>query len=376
MATNGVSYDGPRAPLSREASRAPASPNSSRPVPVPEAVVLPVAGTPATPLIAANSAPDPRPASVNGSNGQGQTTSGAAPAAPVKVRRTVRVSDFDRVKKQVDLVVSEAAKTAAHVEAIEQELERSRRVRLGLDVLHAVARQEHYPCGRALQRVLGQRLLERLKATPARPSIRGYNAQGRSVQEQVAVTFDVPFTRTGLDELVSMQGLSYTPREGRRLARPVRIVHFPGAVSLLRSVDLLGTVDRQQLMCRRFTRVDQSKPARPLIERFADEDGSLFYILRRDTASGQVVVAVRESETYDVRRQAFRHPLVQKSLPMSSLPGLSEGCPCFLSWRESISSSAMEWEGADACGTVSLSLPCCTFEQLPADVAALVSSLV
>lgn len=128
-------------------------------------------------------------------------------------------------------------------------------------------------------------------------------------------------------------------------------------------------------MCRRFTRNDLSKPARPLIERFADEDGCLFYVLSRETATGHAVVAVRESETYDVRRQVFKHPLQQKSVPLSSLPGLSVGCPCFLSWRESSSSCAMEWEGVDACGSVSLSLPCCTFEHLPGDVAALVTSM-
>lgn len=300
----------------------------------------------------------------------------AAPVVARKVRRTVRVSDFDRLTIKVEHMASEAARTIAQVEAIEEELVRSRRVRLGVDVLQAVARQELYPCGRALQRVLGQRLLERLKSTPARPSVRGHGVQGRAAQEQVAITFDVPFTRTGLDEFVSMQRLSYSPREGRRVTRPVRAVHFSGAVALLRALDLLGSGDPLLLLCRTFTRVDQSKPARPLIERFVDEDGSLFYILSRDVASGQVVVAVRESETYDVRRQAFKDPLVQKSVSLSSLPGLSEGCPCFLSWRESISSSAMEWEGADACGSVSLSLPCCTFEHLPADVAALVSAMV
>lgn len=267
-------------------------------------------------------------------------------------------------------------KTMVQVEAVQEELRTTRQVRHGLDVLQAVARQERFPCGRALQRVLGQRLLERLKATPARPSTRGKGVVGRAAQEQVAVSFDVPFTRAGLDELVAMRGLSYSPREGRRVGRPVRVVEFSSAALLLRSLELWESADVQHLMCRQFTRLDKTRPARPLLERFTDEDGSQHYILQRNETTGEVLVAARESETYDVRRQAYKHPLVQKSVPHGSLPGLSERCPCSLSWRESLSSCAMEWEGPDACGTVSLTLPCCTFEQLPADVAALVQCVV
>lgn len=341
-----------------------------------DAVPLSAVAGSTSPRTAAHSAPEMQPPSRDEPNRPAAASGVGATAVRSKVRRTVRVADFDRLSKQVGQVLSEAAKTVAQVEAIEVELQKSRRIRLGLDVLQAVARDEQYPCGRALQRVLGQRLLERLKATPARPAARGHAVHGRACHEQVAISFDVPFTRTGLDELVSMQGLTYTPREGRRQARPVRSVHFAGAGALLRALDLVASIEPQQLMCRRFTRADQSKAARPLIERFADEDGSLYYVVSRDAAAGQVVVAVRQSETYDVRRQAFKHPLVQKCVALSSLPGLDEVCPCFLSWRESLSSSAMEWEGADACGSVSLSLPCCTFEHLPADVADLVSSMV
>lgn len=293
------------------------------------------------------------------------TTEGRAPA-----RRAVRVVEFDRLSRQVEQVMEGVAKTTAQVEAMQEELRLTRHVRHGLDVLQTVARQEQFPCGRALQRVLAQRLLERLKATPARPATRG-----KSMSSQSSISFDVPFTRTGLDELVAMRGLSYSPRVGRRLARPVRVVQFSGAAAILRALDLWATVDPQLLMCRRFTRVDKSKPARPLLESYSDEDGSLFFIMERHAATEEVVVSVRESETYDVRRQAFKDPLQRKRVARSSLPGLSEYCPCFLSWRESSSSSALGWEGANACGSVSLSVPCCTFEQLPGDVAALVLSL-
>lgn len=301
--------------------------------------------------------------------GAGHRSSAAGGAGPP--RRVVRVVEFDRLSRQVQHVEAGVAKTTAQVDALQEELRLTRHVRHGLDALQTVARQNQFPCGRALQRVLAQRLLERLNSTPARPTSRG-----KSTSQQSSISFDVPFTRSGLDELVAMCGVSYSPRVGRRLARPMRIVHFSGVVDMLRALDLWTSVDRELLMCRRFTRLDKSKPARPLLERHLGEDGTTFFILDRERATEEVVVSVRESETYDVRRQAFKDPLQRKRVARSSLPGLSEFCPCFISWRESSSSSALEWEGADACGSVSLSVPCCTFEQLPADVAALVRSIV
>lgn len=257
--------------------------------------------------------------------------------------RAVRVVEFDRLSRQVQQVVDEAVRTTARVEALQEELRLTRHVRHGLDVLQAVARQEQYPCGRALQRVLAQRLLESLKSTPGRPATRG-----RSTSSQYTISFDIPVTRTGLDELVAMRGISYSPRVGRRLARPSRVVQFSGAVAILRALDLWAAVDPQLLMCRRFTRLDKSKPARPLLESFSDGDGTLYFVLERHPATDKVVVSVREPETYDVRRQAFKDPLQRKRVSRSALTGLSEFCPCFLSWRESSSNSALEWEGADA----------------------------
>lgn len=243
MATEGAPSEGPGA-LSVSA------PAPGRPTPVDaEAALVPdvgsasIIGVQPPPALEGASFDEVRPLPLLGPNRAGPPAAGAAPVVPSKARRTVRVSDFDRLMKQVEHMSIEAAKTAVHVEAIQEELHRSRRSRLGLDVLHAVARQDQYPCGRALQRVLGQRLLKRLKATPARPSARGHGVQGRAAQEQVAISFDVPFTRTGIDELVSTKALTYTRREGRRPARPVRTVHFSGAVALLRALDLLGSVD-------------------------------------------------------------------------------------------------------------------------------------
>lgn len=236
-----------------------------------------------------------------------------------------------------------------------------------------MARQQEFSLGRALQRVLAMRLLERIKACPARPPAGDRMVGGRARQEHTAIVLDVPFPRSGVDELVSMLSLKYNSRTGRRTARPSRTVQFDGAADVLSA---LGIPVDEDTMCRKFSRKDGSAPARLLIERLADDGGSLFYVTGRDTDTGDLLVSVRESETYHVRRRCFIHALEEKRVARNALPGVPAQSPAFISWREStVSASLDEWEGADACGTVTLSLPCCTMEVLPSDVAELVKQM-
>lgn len=288
----------------------------------------------------------------------------------------MRVADVDRLTKAVaDLSVrgeqleGEVAACSARTAAVEDQLQLSRQVLHGFEVLRAVAKQEEFPLGRALRRVLAMRLVERLKACPARPPAGDRAVTGRARQEQTAVSLDVSFPRAGIDELVAMLSLTYTPRTGRRTGRASRAVHFSGAAGLLAA---LGLPVVAEYMCRVFQRKDGSRPARPLLERVTSDVGTQFYIIKRDEASGDVTVSVRESESYHVRRRAFVHGLKEAVVSRDRLPTLPALCPAFISWQESIvSASIEEWEGGGACGTVTLSVPCCSLEVLPGDVADL-----
>lgn len=292
----------------------------------------------------------------------------------------MRLADFDRLCKQVDALCTQGAQLSNQVEscstrtdAVEEKLLGARQVAQGFDVLRAVALQREYALGRALQRVLAMRLFERIKTCPTRPPAGDRMVAGRARQEQSAIVVEVPFLRSGVDELVSMLTLKYEHRTGRRTARPARLVRFSGAAGVLAA---LGVPVVQENMCRRFQRKDGSAPARPLIERLTDDDGSVFYVTGRDEGTGDVLVFVRESEAYHVRRRGYVHRLQEKRIARDSIPGLPEQSPAFISWREStVSASIDEWEGAEACGTVTVSLPCCTMELLPSDVADVVNQL-
>lgn len=292
----------------------------------------------------------------------------------------MRVDDFERLRKQVEALSTQGAELShdvksccARTDAVEDKLRVTRQVTQGLDVLRAVARQEQYSLGRALQRVLAMRLFERIRACPARPPAGDRVVAGRARQEQVAIVVDVPFVRSGVDELVSMLSLAYDSRTGRRTSRPSRTVHFDGAAGVLAALDVPVV---QENLCRQFLRKDGSAPARPLIERLEDDGGALYYVVGRDEDAGDVVVWVRQSEAYHVRRRSFVHSLEEKRLPRHAVPGLPEQSPAFLSWRESIVSASIDdWEGSEACGIVTVSVPCCTMEVLPSDMVDVVKQM-
>lgn len=257
--------------------------------------------------------------------------------------------------------------------AIEDGLRATSHLTRGLEVLRAVARQQEFSLGRALKRVLAMRLLERIKACPARPPAGNRMLGGRARQEQTAVVLDISFPRSGVDELVSMLSLKYNSRTGRRTARPTRTVQFDGAAQVLSALGIPAVEDN---LCRTFLRKDGSAPARPLVERLADDGGSLFYVTGRDPDTGDLFVSVRESETCNVRRRCFIHALKEKRVARDALPEVPAQSPAFISWRESAVSASLDaWEGADACGTVTLSVPCCAMEVLPSDVAELVKQM-
>lgn len=290
------------------------------------------------------------------------------------------MEDFDRLSKQADALKLQGAQLTAdfqacsnRTEAVEDNLRSGRVLTQGLEVLRTVARQQEYFLGRALQRVLAMRLVERPRACSARPPVGDRAVAGRARQEQTAIVLEVPFTRSGLDELVAMLSLTHTHVPGRRTARASRMVQFHGAAEVLSALSVPVVPEN---MCRQFSRKDGSAPARLLVERRVSESCSMIYITGRDAETGDLLVNVRESETYHVRRRCFVHSLKEKRVPKSALAVAPAQSPAFIAWRESAVSASLDgWEDGDACGAVTLSLPCCTMEVLPADVADMVKAL-
>jgi len=191
-------------------------------------------------------------------------------------------------------------------------------------------------------------------------------------QAQGSICIDIPATRGALDELARMQSLGYSERCVKRRGRASRKILFPDTGSLLRALSFSPTLVGEYVS-RVFARRDGSSPTRFLAERFTDESGTLWYVLERDAAGGELTVAARESEDYSVRRKSFVHPLKKTTVRLIDHPTLPAHCPNVLSWQESKVCDVFGWEGADACGVVSLRLACFCTEVVPPDVLALFS---
>lgn len=284
--------------------------------------------------------------------------------------RSVRAAEFDRLTRRVDELSIREAGLRDSLAAVQADVRGSRQAMLGLDVLRAVARQQEFLLGRSLKKVLANRLLNRLKACPARAPSGSRSLTGRARQEEAAIVLDFLFPRKGLDELVSILSATYTPRAaGRRSARPLWTVIFSNAAAMLRALSLSVGMEN---MCREFRRADGSTPARPLLESIVNEDGRRVFVLCREADERHVLIASRDTEQYHVRRRAYVHDLKERSVPRDELEALASSCPSFLSWRETtVSASIDAWEGGDACGLVTRSIPSCTMEVLPPDVRAL-----
>jgi len=259
------------------------------------------------------------------------------------------------------------------VEGMREELDTSRSAMNGIDALRAVARQEQYRMGRSLQACLRTRVLERLKACPP-AATRGGRSGGRgaAVAERVAVKFEVDATRGALDELVQMLSLGYEPSTGRRSTRPTRKVCFTSPQDLLAACGVAPEVLLDVTIRSFVRRGNQSTPARVLIERHVDDEGTVWYVLSRDEAAETAEVAVRERETWSERRRAYAYPLKKETVAIGDVNGLPSRSPTTLVWRASAACGVAGVEGADAAGRVCLTLPACVIEELDDQLTALV----
>lgn len=300
----------------------------------------------------------------------------AAPPGSSRSRpRSVRVSDIDAMKVALQRVQERCDILEQSMEKTTGQLEASRLSLSGLQALQEVARQEQFPLGRSLQRRLITRVVERLKPPP--PSGLNTARDSQSQQEtrtKVTLSFDVDTDLRSLDELVQLQALAYAvPGTGRR-EQSTRMVKFTSAGALLVALGMSAPL-RAWCTSRQFTRPrDGSAPARVLLERFEDREGSLWYILKRQ-ADGTVQVASRSTEEYEPVRRSYKYALQRSTVLPDNVDGMPPECPAFLRWRPSTAAGFLNHDGAVACGRLTVSLPCCVVELFAQDVVDLVETL-
>lgn len=296
--------------------------------------------------------------------GAGPPAAAVAPCASqaARSRRTVKVSDLDKVTLEVQQLRLRCDALETGLEASQRVVESSRTSLNGLRALQEVARQEQYPLGRALQRRLSTRFIERLKPPP--PSGLNRSRDGASQREnraKVVLAFEADADRRSMDELVAMLSLSYTVPGISRRERAARLIEFPTPASLVAALGLSDNL-RSWAMARSFTRPsDGSTPSRVVVERYDDDEGSSWFILNR-LGNGDLRVASRLTEEFNPQQRRFVHPLKRATVPRVDLPGCPETCPAFLRWRPSPAAFMVGYEEGLTCGRVTLSLPCCVVE--------------
>jgi len=244
----------------------------------------------------------------------------------------------------------------------------------GIRALQAAAQQEQYPLGRALQRWLSTRLVERLKTCPklglnsARIGINQAKSRARRT-----LTVDVVADRGALDEFVMMRCLSYDVRATSSRGKANRTVQFLSAAHLLEALGMAPPL-RKWCLARQFSRRDGSTPARVLVEWLCDNDGTVRYVLERHHTTGTVEIAVRASEVFDPLHHKFEHPLERKTVPSQMFPGLAPAGNSTLQWRPSGVSSMLDYEERFLCGRLTLSIPCCEVELASSEVVPVVAA--
>lgn len=161
--------------------------------------------------------PTPDASSAEEASGSAGSPGIPVPALPPPRRsRSVNAAFIEQISKKVEELDVREANLASDLEAFHGQLSISRRVMTGLSTLRAVLEQEQFPLGPVLLRLITTSMMSRLKSRP-RPATRGFKPRKRAQQKQRSMSFDVTFTRGGLDELVNLRSLAYNPRVERGL---------------------------------------------------------------------------------------------------------------------------------------------------------------
>jgi len=301
------------------------------------------------------------------------TTAALRSASPV-FRLAEPARAMERTEVELQRLSSKSHELEQSVAACHEQMSASRLSLNGIRALQAAAQQEQYPLGRALQRWLSTRLVERLKTCPKSGlnTARGGVSQAES-RARMTLTVDMVADRGALDELVMMRSLPYDVRATSSRGKANRTVQFLSAAHLLEALGMAPPL-RKWCLARQFSHRDGSTPARVLVEWLCDNDGTVRYVLERLHTTGTVEIAVRASEVFDPLQHKLEHPLERKTAPSQMLPGLAPAGNSTLQLRPSGVSSMLDHEERFLCGRLTLSIPCCEVELASSEVVSVVAA--
>jgi len=245
--------------------------------------------------------------------------------------------------------------------AVEERFDQAAVTVAGLGALQAVIAHDPFLLGRALAACACSRLLEKLHACPSARRA----SSGDPVIVEIDCTLAAVDQMVNLANLVSVSQTSVRGREGRTL-------HLRSFLEVSAALAMTpGQVAAAGV--RRFTRRNQSVVTRVCIESFRDEAGHVFFVLGRHPETGEVSVAVRDSEELDFRGLSFVSSLVRKKVRADDLAGLPDAFPAHWTWKQSkhgeVSTTAPS--ARDATGRLKISVPVSLVPGTGEDVASL-----
>ncbi|OSX79703.1 hypothetical protein BU14_0072s0061 [Porphyra umbilicalis] len=260
-----------------------------------------------------------------------------------------------------DVLVNELA---AKLDSVQRDLMLSKASLSGLSALQDVMSMDKWALGAALQGCLRALLMVRVKACPPRRT-------ARTKRNQSTLTIDHIAVCGAVDQLAAMCRLEVESTRSAGGRVDGRVIHFPGCRAALSMLSCSASETAASL-CHSFGRKDGTISTRLLLERYAQQDGKVWYILERNATDGTAAVARRSERSDAVLQPSTGGPLVRATLSIMDIPGLGSSCPVVLRWSPVARHGRPAGSTSnDVAGRVSLVFPVCVVEDAGTDLQAL-----
>lgn len=198
----------------------------------------------------------------------------------------------------------------------------------------------------------------------ARPEL----VTARRKRRASAVTVDYITTRQAVDQMLSMASVQAVGTRGVGGRVSGRFVRFNGHREARRTV---GFPEEEALsaMYRSFTMLNGTVSTRLLLERYIDDTGLVWFILRRTSAEKTIQVAQRSLQLFGGSRTHTLERLNRSTVAVDAIPGLPAEPPVYMRWTAL--GAAVHPAGAvdaDTDGRLTLSFPVCVIDDEALDL--------
>lgn len=296
----------------------------------------------------------------------GQVPSGAATAS-IKTSAASRLVALQRRVVCLEERVSSVQELETRLRTLERDLMLSKSSISGLSALQQVSQVNTLAQGVALQACLRTMLKKRVDT---RPEVLTSKRKRRAK----VLTIEHVTTRDAVDQLLAVASMEAECTRGVRGRVSGRVVRCSGAREVL---SLIGCSceEAESFQSKTFTRLNGSVSTRLLLERFVDEEGIDWFLLRRDVMN-ETVIAIRRQGAHAGTSQKPGPGLPQRStIKVDALSGLSVEGPALFRWV-ALGDPVLPARSTDGnvAGKLTVTVPVCVVEDDAKDVTALLGA--